>query len=210
MKLVERSCSEFITELASKKPVPGGGGAAALVGAVGSALSSMVCNLTVGKKKYAQYEEDLQGLLTRAAKITNDLLHMVDEDAENFLPLSKAYGMPNCTEAEKKLKQETLEKALKQACEVPIRIVKACYEAIQLHAELVDKCSRLAISDVGVGVQCLRAALLSGMLNIMININSIQDEEYVKKVQGEMEDMVQAGVKLADEVYLKVDSILRN
>ncbi|WP_422447448.1 cyclodeaminase/cyclohydrolase family protein [Thermoanaerobacterium sp. DL9XJH110] len=208
MKFADKSCSEFIAELASKKPVPGGGGAAALVGAAGTALGSMVCNLTVGKKKYAQYEKDLQDLLTRATKIMNDLLRMIDEDAENFLPLSKAYGMPDGTEEEKRLKREILEKTLKQACRVPVEIVKACYEAIRLHAELVDKCSRLAVSDVGVGVQCLRAALLGGMLNVTININSIQDRKFVEEVRNQTEALVQSGVKLADEVYRKVESIL--
>lgn len=209
MKFVDKSCDEFVKELASKAPVPGGGGAAAMVGSIGTALGSMVCNLTLGKKKYAQYEEEIQSLLTRITEIIQDLLNMIDEDADNFLPLSRAYGMPADTEQEKKLKQETMEKALKQACQVPIAIVKASYEGIQLHAQLVDKCSLLAISDVGVGVQCLRTAILSGMLNVIININSIQDKEYVESVKQELTPMVQEGVKLVDEVYNKVEALLK-
>lgn len=138
----------------------------------------------------------------------DDLMKMIDEDAENFLPLSKAYGMPKDTEEERRLKEETLEKALKQACEVPVKIVKACYEAIKLHAELVDKGSRLAISDVGVGVQCLRAAIISGWLNIVININSIKDQDYVNKVREETENLVRQGAMLADKVYEQVEGIL--
>src|SRR3712207_9537503 len=95
---------------------------------------------------------------------------MIDEDAECFLPLSKAYGLPSLTDEEKKIKSETMENALKKACEVPIKIVKACYESIKLHEDLVDKGSRLAISDIGVGVQCLRASILSVQLNVLINI----------------------------------------
>ncbi len=177
MKFVDKSCEEFVQELASKAAVPGGGGAAALVGAIGAALGSMVCNLTSGKKKYAQYEEDIQRILAKANEMKQDLLKMVDDDAENFLPLSKAYGMPAGTEEEKRIKEETMEMALKKACQVPVDIVKTSYNAIKLHAELVDKGSRLAISDVGVGVQCLRAALLGGMLNVTININAIKDKE---------------------------------
>ena len=135
-------------------------------------------------------------------------MQMIDEDAENFQPLSKAYGMPRDTEEERILKEQTLEKALKQACKVPIKIVKTCYEAIKLHAELVDKGSRLAISDVGVGVQCLRAAIISGRLNVIININSIKDEEYVNRVREETDKLVKEGVSLADEVYEKVENIL--
>ena len=180
----------------------------ALVGAIGTALASMVCNLTTGKKKYAQFEDDIQRILKRAAELQDDLMKMIDEDAENFLPLSKAYGMPKDTEEERRLKEETLEKALKQACEVPVKIVKACYEAIKLHAELVDKGSRLAISDVGVGVQCLRAAIISGWLNIVININSIKDQDYVNKVREETENLVRQGAMLADKVYEQVEGIL--
>jgi formiminotetrahydrofolate cyclodeaminase len=208
VKFADMSCNEFVDRLASKSPVPGGGGVSALVGAIGTALASMVCNLTTGKKKYAQFEDDIQRILKRAAELQDDLMKMIDEDAENFLPLSKAYGMPKDTEEERRLKEETLEKALKQACEVPVKIVKACYEAIKLHAELVDKGSRLAISDVGVGVQCLRAAIISGWLNIVININSIKDQDYVNKVREETENLVRQGAMLADKVYEQVEGIL--
>lgn len=208
MKFADKSCNQFVKELASKKPVPGGGGVSALVGAIGVALSSMVCNLTSGKKKYAQYEDDIQDILKKAADLQQDLIQMVDDDAENFLPLSKAYGMPTSTDQERELKAETLEKALKQACEVPIKIVETCYEGIKLHAELVDKGSRLAISDVGVGVQCLRAAIISGQLNVTININSIKDQDYVNKVREKTDKLVKDGVKLADDVYEKVEDIL--
>ena len=208
MKISEKSCVEFVEVLASKSAVPGGGGAAALVGAVGMALGSMVCNLTIGKKKYAEYEESVKEILTKAGKIENQLLNMIDQDAECFLPLSKAYGLPTSTEEEKKIKEETMEKALKLACEVPISIVRVCFDAIKLHEDLVDKGSKLAISDVGVGVQCLRAAILSGQLNVVININSIKDVEYVNKVKTEVDSLVQEGVKICDEVYAKVEKAL--
>ena len=133
---------------------------------------------------------------------------MIDEDAENFLPLSKAYGLPTSTEEEKKVKEKTMENTLKLACEVPINIVKVCFDAIKLHEDLVDKGSRLAISDVGVGIQCLRAAILSGQLNVVININSIKDIEYVEKVRNEVNHLVEEGVKICDEVYAKVETAL--
>lgn len=208
MKIAEKTCIEFVDVLASKSAVPGGGGAAALVGAIGMALGSMVCNLTIGKKKYAEYEETVKEILNKAGKIEKDLLEMIDKDAECFLPLSKAYGLPKNTEEEIRIKEETMEKALKVACEVPISIVRVCFEAIKLHEDLVDKGSKLAISDVGVGVQCLRAAILSGQLNVVININSIKDEEYVNKVKNEVDELVKEGVRICDEVYTKVELAL--
>lgn len=208
MKIAEKTCIEFVDALASKSAVPGGGGAAALVGAIGMALGSMVCNLTIGKKKYAEYEETVKEILNKAGKIEKDLLEMIDKDAECFLPLSKAYGLPKNTEEEIRIKEETMEKALKVACEVPISIVRVCFEAIKLHEDLVDKGSKLAISDVGVGVQCLRAAILSGQLNVVININSIKDEEYVNKVKNEVDELVKEGVRICDEVYTKVELAL--
>lgn len=208
MKISEKTCIEFVNVLASKSAVPGGGGAAALVGAIGMALGSMVCNLTIGKKKYAEYEESVKEILVKAREIEKKLLSMIDKDAENFLPLSKAYGLPNSTEEEKKIKEEIMENALKVACEVPIDIVRVCFDAIKLHEDLVDKGSKLAISDVGVGVQCLRAAILSGQLNVVININSIKDMEYVETIRKEVNSVVEEGVKICDEVYAKVEKAL--
>ncbi|MFZ7119946.1 MAG: cyclodeaminase/cyclohydrolase family protein [Eubacteriaceae bacterium] len=206
--MIDGSCTEFVTELASKKAVPGGGGAAALTGAIGTALASMVVNLTLGKKKYAEFEDDNKGIIKKAEAIQQELLEMVDKDAENFLPLSKAYGLPKDTEEQKKIKEETLERCTIQACGVPVDIVKKCYEAIVLHEELVDKGSRLAISDVGVGVQCLRAALISGWLNVLINIGTIKDKEYVSNIEKEVKPLVAKGTSIADEVYAKVESML--
>ena len=208
MNISEKTCVEFVDVLASKAAVPGGGGAAALVGAIGMALGSMVCNLTIGKKKYAEYEETIKNILSKASELEKDLLKMIDEDAKGFYPLSKAYGLPTSTDEEKQIKEETMQKALKVACEVPINIVRACHKAIKLHEELVDKGSRLAISDVGVGVQCLRAAILSAELNVVINVNSIKDEEYVTKVNKEMKQLVEDGVKICDEVFRKVEIAL--
>lgn len=208
MRISEKTCEDFVDVLASKSAVPGGGGAAALTGAIGIALGSMVCNLTIGKKKYAEHEESVKSILEKARSLEKDLIGMIDEDAECFLPLSKAYGLPSSTDEEKKIKSETMENALKKACEVPIKIVKVCYESIKLHEDLVDEGSRLAISDIGVGVQCLRAAILSGQLNVLININSIKDEKYVNEVRNEINSLVEEGVKICDEVYLKVEKAL--
>ena len=120
MSIADKTCSEFVEILGTKAPVPGGGGASALVGAVGTALGSMVASLTVGKKKYADVEEEMQNLRDKAVGLQKELLHLVDRDAEVFEPLSKAYGMPKETEAEKAEKARVMEAALKDACMVPM------------------------------------------------------------------------------------------
>lgn len=202
------SCEKFVDETFSKAPVPGGGGVAALVGSIGSALAGMVCNLTTGKKKYAQYEDDIQRIIKEAEALTAELLSQIDKDAENFLPLSKCYGLPSETEEEKAIKEEKMQAALKVAITAPIEIVRISYKAIKLHEELAEKGSKLAVSDVGCGVLCLKSAMQCGWLNVMINLKSIHDEEYIKSVEAELIPMIEEGEKLADSIYEDVKTQL--
>lgn len=202
------SCEKFVNETYSKAPVPGGGGVAALVGSIGAALAGMVCNLTTGKKKYAEYEDDIQRIMAKAKVLQDDLLSQIDKDAENFYPLSQCYGLPAETDEEKAIKEEKMQACLKVAISAPIEIVKIAYEAIKLHEELAVKGSKLAVSDVGCGVVCLKAALQSGWLNVMINLKSIHDEDYVNSVEAELLPLIEEGSKLADEIYDNVASQL--
>ncbi len=208
MRLTEKTCKEFADLLASKEAVPGGGGAAALVGALGVALNSMVANFSIGKKKFIDVEDKHRDILRRGNELKDELIDLIDSDAENFLPLSKAYGIKAITDKEKSEKEIVLQNALKIACSAPMNMVECIYESILLHEELVDISSKLIISDVGVGVQCLKAALYSAQLNVVINVNSIKDEEYIKEVREKTEAMVEKGSKIADEVYKKVIEIM--
>ncbi len=201
---------EFTAETFSKAPVPGGGGVAALVGALGSALGGMVCNLTTGKKKYAQYEDDIQRIMKQAQELCDKLMNMIDEDAENFLPLSKAYGLPKETEEEKAHKKEVLEGCLKTACSVPIEIVRVASQAVDLQEELAQKGSKLALSDVGVGAALLRSAILGGWLNVVININMIEDKEFVNNVRNELKPLIDKAVAKCDKVYMDVENALNS
>lgn len=203
-KIPQWSCEKFVEETYSKAPVPGGGGVAALVGSIGTALSGMVCNLTTGKKKYAEYEEDIQRILADARALQTELLKLIDKDAENFYPLSQCYGLPAETEAEKAEKEEKMQACLKVAISAPIEIVRISFKALKLHEELVTKGSKLAVSDVGCGAVCLKAALQSGWLNVMINLKSIKDEAFVKDVEAELLPLVEDGSALADEIYENV------
>lgn len=208
MKLCEISCNEFVDLLASKKSVPGGGGAAALTGALGIALNSMVVNFSIGKKKFIDVQDKHEEILAKADKLQKRLMALIDEDAENFYPLSQAYGLPSTTDEEKASKEEVLQSTLKVACSGPVEMIECIYESILLHEELVDISSKIIISDVGVGVQCLKAALHSALLNVIINVNSIKDEEYTTKINKETSEMVEKGSKVADEVYAKVLKIM--
>ncbi len=205
---VELPCNEFVQQLSSGAPIPGGGGAAALAGSVGAALAGMVGNLTVGKKKYAAHEPEVIALMKRAKSIEKRMLEMVDEDAELFLPLSEAYRLKSGTEEDARHKSSMLENALKDACMVPFQIVQSALEGIQIHDELTDKCSSLAISDIGVGVQCLRSALVGGHLNILINLQLIKDQEFVADMSKDAELALNTGIQLADSVYDRVVKLI--
>jgi len=205
MSFVVKSCTEFVDVLASKAPVPGGGGASALVGAIGTALGSMVGNLTVGKKKYAAVEEDIKKILEKAEALQKELLHLVDQDAVVFEPLSKAYGIPK----EDPNREKIMEEALKNACTVPMDIMRACCRAIELHEELAEKGSALALSDVGVGVAFCKSALMGASLNVFINTKSMVDREYAASIEKEADEMLEKYCKLADSIYDSVVKRLR-
>lgn len=202
------TCEKFVDETFSKAPVPGGGGVAALVGSIGAALAGMVCNLTTGKKKYAEYEDDIQRIIKEAESLKTQLLSLIDKDAENFYPLSQCYSLPANTDEEKALKEEKMQAALLVAVSAPIEIVKISYKAIKLHEELAVKGSKIAVSDVGCGVLCLKSAMQAGWLNVMINLKSINDEAYVKSVEEELLPLIAEGEKLADEIYEDVKNQL--
>jgi len=205
----EYSCKEFIDALASGAPVPGGGGASALVGALGTALGSMVGNLTLGKKKYEAVQDDIKAILEKAKSLQQELLSLVEKDAEVFEPLSKAYGLPKNTEEEKQKKEEILEEALRLACSVPVEIMEKAMEAIALHEELVHKGSKIAISDVGVGVLFCKSALMGASLNVFINTKLMKDRQYADEINAKADEMLKAGMKRADAVYMEVENSLR-
>ncbi|MCD8096926.1 MAG: cyclodeaminase/cyclohydrolase family protein, partial [Lachnospiraceae bacterium] len=203
------TCEEFVDVLASKAPVPGGGGASALVGAIGMALGNMVGSLTVGKKKYADVEADIVALKEKATALQADFLHLVEADAEAFEPLAKAYGMPRETEEEKAEKARVMAIVLKDACAVPMEIMEKCCEAIDVIEEFAAKGSALAISDAGVGVCFCKAALLGASLNVYINTKSMADKEYAASLNEKADKMIADYSKKADEIFAAVNARLR-
>ena len=201
MGFTQNTCEEFVEVLASKAPVPGGGGASALVGAVGMALGNMVGSLTVGKKKYADVEADIIALKEKATALQADFLRLVERDAEVFEPLAKAYGMPRETEEETAEKARVMAIVLKDACSVPMEIMEKCCEAIDIIVEFAAKGSTLAISDAGVGAAFCKAALLGASLNVYINTKSMADKEYAAELNKKADDMIEKYSKIADETF---------
>ena len=200
MELTQLSCEEFLSQLASKAPAPGGGGAAALVGAAGAALGNMVGSLTTGKKKYAAVE---------AEALRRRLEALVQADAEAFAPLAAAYGLPKETPEQQAHKAAVLAEALDGACAVPLDIMDACCEGIRLAADYAAKGSVLAVSDAGCAALFCKAALQAAGLNVAINTKLMTDRTHAAGLDEKAARMLAEYVPLADEVYQSVASRLR-
>lgn len=205
MSFSNKSCSEFVEVLASKAPVPGGGGASAMVGALATALGNMVGSLTVGKKKYAAVEEEMRALKDRCDRLQKDFLHLVERDAEVFEPLARAYSMPKNTEEEKAEKARVMEIVLRDACSVPMEIMEKCCEAIDIIAVFAEKGSVIAISDAGVGAAFAKAALQGASLNVYINTKSMADKALAAELNARCDRMLEEYTGKADAIF---DSVL--
>ena len=205
MSFVKIDATEFVRVLASSDAVPGGGGASALVGAVGTALGNMVGSLTVGKKKYADVEADIIELKNKSDELQAEFLRLVDEDAVAFEPLSKAYGIPKDDPNREKI----MEDALRVATATPMDIMRACARAIDIISEFAAKGSALAISDAGVGVVFCKAALQGASLNVFINTKYMADKDYASNVEKEADGLLGKYCALADDIFSSVVAKLR-
>ena len=200
MELTKQSCEDFLDVLASKEPVPGGGGAAALVGAVGVALGHMVGALTVGKKKYAAVEAEIIALKAKCDDLQKQLLDQVEADEVNFLPLAKAYGIPK----DDPNRDKVMEEATIIACSTPMHIMELCCEAIEAIAVFAEKGSRLAVSDAGCGAVCCKAALQAASLNVFINTKSLKNREVAEEMNAKANGMLDKYCAMADDIFASV------
>ena len=205
-KLIHKSCEDFSLVLASRAAVPGGGGAAALVGAFGTALCSMAGNLTLGRKKYAAVEDDVRRMLAEGEAIQQRLLELVDEDAKAFEPLSKAYSIPK----DDPNREAVMLKVTVDACQAPLAIMEQTCKAIELLEEMLVKGSALLVSDVGCGAMLCRAALESASLNIFINTKTLSDREIAAELDRKADDMLNTYIPRAEAVAREVTARLRN
>lgn len=204
-RLTERSCASFAEVLAARESVPGGGGAAALVGALGVALGSMVGNFTTGKKRYADVEDDIRRMLADGEAIRLTLLELVEEDAAAFYPLSQAYGIPK----EDPARAQVLEDATKNACAAPVEMMRQIAKAIELLEEMGEKGSRMLLSDVGCGALLCRAALEAASLNVFVNTKMLADRAFAESVEAECDALLAEYGPRAEACAAKVMAHIR-
>ena len=195
---------EYLDRLAAKLPAPGGGSAAALVGALGAALESMVANFTVGKEAYREVEADVKSVLEQSEALRGELTKLVQADMDVYSKVSSAYALPQASAEEKAARTEAIQAALKVAAQVPHKVVVACDKVLATCPELAAKGSANLISDVGVAVVFAEAALQAAYLNVEINLAGIKDEAYADQMRRELAPLVARAPKTRDEVWQRV------
>ncbi|MGH8613135.1 MAG: methenyltetrahydrofolate cyclohydrolase [Gammaproteobacteria bacterium] len=209
MQLIkDESVQVFLNKLASKASTPGGGSAAAIMGAMGAALVSMVCNLTIGKEKYAGVEDEMKEVLNRAEALREQMTDMIRQDVAVFDQVMGAYGMPKDAEEQKIARSEAIQRALKAATDVPIACARTCVEVISLSRTAAEKGNRNVISDAGVAVVAAHAALQSAALNVYINIGNIKDQSFAAGHRTELERLLQGADSEAEAIYALIKSKL--
>lgn len=203
-RIKDASIEEFLEGLASKSATPGGGSAAAIMGAMGAALVSMVCNLTLGKKNYESVSEEMAALLPRLEDLRNRLIDMVAADVDAFDQVMAAYGLPKETDTDKQSRSAAIQEALQNATRVPLQCAHACVEIIKLSLIAAEKGNKNVISDAGVAVVAAHAALRSAALNVQVNIGTIKDEAFVTNAARELENLMDGIDQLTGEIYQMV------
>ena len=201
--------TQFLDELASKAPTPGGGGAAAYAGALAAALAAMVGNLTIGKKKYAAVEGHVRMAVDDLDAMRRQLVDLIDADARAFGPLAACYGMPRDTEEERAARDVAMQDALVDAIEVPLEIMGVCLEVLEECDYLAENGSRLALSDVGCAVALGRAAVHAASLNVVINVKSVADQVRASNYRDRMNALIRKADELHDKIYPAVIEAIR-
>ena len=201
MKLAELKTAEFVDLLASDAPAPGGGSAAALEGALGAALTAMVCGLTVGKKKYAEFEELAQSAQAKALDLKARFVDVMDRDTEAFNVVSAAFGMPKATDEEKAARSAAIQKGLEGCTKTPFEMMELAVETLELTASILGKSNDSAASDLGVSALSLRSAIQGAWLNVLINIGSLKNKELAEDYRKKGEALLARALPLADQIY---------
>ena len=201
MKLAELTTAGFAGLLASDAPAPGGGSAAALEGALGAALTAMVCSLTIGKKKYAEFEALAQSAQAKALDLKTRFVDVMDRDTEAFNVVSAAFGMPKATEEEKAARSAAIQKGLEGCTKTPFEMMELAVETLELTASILGKSNDSAASDLGVSALSLRAAIQGAWLNVLINIGSLKNKELAEDYRAKGEALLARALPLADQIY---------
>ena len=206
----EWQIGEYVSELSSKAPVPGGGGVSALTGALAAGLSQMVCSLTEGKKRYIDVEDEIKEAAKSLKTVRERLLDCMEEDARAFEPLSYAYGLPKNTEEELRVREETLEKCLMEAALPPLHICQAVNELLPLILLTAEKGSKLAVSDAGCAAALAMAAFKAAALNVLINTRLMKNREKAKELEESLDKLTDETLLELEKIYLQVYTQLRD
>ncbi|MDF3004799.1 MAG: methenyltetrahydrofolate cyclohydrolase [Oscillospiraceae bacterium] len=208
MKLVDRTVTGFIDLMASSEPAPGGGSAAALQGALGTALTAMVCALTIGKKKYADVQELITATQQEAITLKNRYLDVIDRDTEAFNGVSAVFAMPKDTDEQKQARTQAMQTALKACTQTPFEMMQLAYDSLKLTQSIVGRSNASAASDLGCAALSLKAAIQGAWLNVLINIGGITDEAFANQYRQEGQALMAQALPLADSIYQEVLSAL--
>lgn len=208
MSLITKNISEFLNELAGSSPAPGGGSVSALAGALGSALISMVSSLTIGKKKYAEVEGEMKGVLVESEKLRAKLTSLVDRDTDAFNLVMSAFGMPKETDDQKNVRTAAIESATKEATMVPLDVMHVCLDAVALSETVARKGNTNALSDAGVSALLLRAGCRGAYYNVKINLSSLEDTDFIEKIKQDAARTMDAVDEKAKSVIDHVESQL--
>jgi len=198
--LASMKINNFLSELASSSPAPGGGSVAALAGGLGAALSSMVCNLTIGKEKYANVQEEIKEVLKKSEKIRKNLTKLIDEDTEAFNDVMKAFKMPKETEQQKKKRNQAIQAGYKTAAKIPLDTARTCEKILDLAKIVAEKGNQNSITDSAVSALMAQAGVESAILNVKINLSSIKDEKFVKQISSELNKLQNNTNKRTNEI----------
>lgn len=201
MKLAEMTVTQFADVLASDAPAPGGGSTAALAGALGAALTAMVCRLTEGRKKYEEFEAHVLEVKEKATRLQAQFIDVMDRDTEAFMVISNAYGMPKATDEEKAARSAAIQAGLVKSTETPMEMMELSAETIALTESLLGKFNTASASDLGVGALTLRTAVQGAWLNVLINIGSLKDKELADQYRAKGQALVDRVVAAADRIY---------
>ena len=208
MSLTDKSITAFLDELSSDAPAPGGGSVAALSGALGAALVSMVCNLTLGKKGYEDVQDEIDDLLAQSEALRKELAGLLEEDVKAYTGYSLAAKMPRGTDEEKAERQVAMQAALKVATDVPLTIAEAAVKVMDLCMPAAEQGNKWAVSDAGVAVLMAEAALRSAALNVLINLGTLKDKEFVADRRAKLDSLLEGKGIMRDEIYEYVASRL--
>ncbi|EOC99980.1 cyclodeaminase/cyclohydrolase family protein [Caldisalinibacter kiritimatiensis] len=198
--LSDMSIKEFLNKTASSSPVPGGGSVAALSASISAALSEMVANLTIGKKKYENVEDEMKELTKSFSQLRDKFMHNIDKDADAFDRVMRAFKLPKDTEEEKKIRKVEIQEAFKEAALVPLDVAKEAFEMMPNILEIIKKGNKNAVTDGAVSAMLARTAVLSALYNVKINLGSIKDEEFVEKVNKEVKELEDKVVEMEKEI----------